>query len=446
MMTQHRCRSVCACIALALCLWAGAARAQNADALEPEPATERVGSLSEAKQILDARQPSLQLQASALSRAHADLDRALSQLLPRLELNADYVLYQRVIGPDSTLQLDSRSFTPNVGAALSITFSLGRLAAVSSTALQRDARELNVAATRHQLIGALAAAILAVLSAERVAVRTRSGYVAAEERMRITSRLAELGSITAISALRFSQDLSDAKSELVTAVETLSQARRTLGQALGLSASVGVAEELQPEALLSQLESGCRPIRDLTARLDRRAAEKQLESTAAAISAAKLAYLPEARLTTQYIARLTPSLDTANERDLVNDLIARASLVWTIYDGGQRSAEITRAEADRQAQQAEQERVVIESEQEYRRSARLTAVTTATLQAAQTSVAAAREIDRLSRKALELGTATALEVVDNARRLRSLEVTLAIREVEQVAARARQRISSSICE
>ena len=420
--------------------------AQPADALSPEPTQLVLSSFSQAKSILLAHHPSLQLQAASVKRAEADIQKAVSALLPRVEIGAgtDYAFIRRPVGSDTTLILDSRTFVPSATGLLSVTFSLSRLASLSSSELQRDARALSFSATRQQLLGALAASLLGVLSAERVAARTSAGYAAAEERMRITSRLAEVGSVTALNALRFSQDLSDAKSELVSAVEVLSQARRALGQALGLREAVGVIDNLDVQQLLSD----CHPITQLDERLDRRAARKLVDSGAEAARAAKLAYLPELRLTSQYAARLTPALEAqlSGGRELVNDWSARANLAWTVFDGGSRSSDVTRAEADLLAQRADLEQLNIDTELEFRRSQRLVSVTSATLEAARASVESAREIDRLSRRALELGTATALEVVDAARRLRAVEVTLALREVEELAARVRQHMTLAICQ
>lgn len=459
-MTTHCHRSLRTRVAhlllIALSLLTTGVRAQSVDPFSPEPARLSLGSFGEAKELLNEHQPSLQLQAAAVLRAQGDVERALSQLLPRIEAGAglDYGLLRRIPsadrtqGDDETAAFDPRTLVPSATASLAVTFSLARLASLGSYELQRDARELGLSATRHQLIGGLAAAVLAVLSAERVAARMQAGFVAAEERMRITTRLAEVGSITALNALRFSQDLSDAKSELVSAVETLSQSRRALGQALGLREPVSIAPSFDAEALLTQAGTGCRPIAKLDARLDRQAAAKLVAGSEAAEHAARLAYLPELRLTSTYGARraFAVEFNLTGGRQLVHDWIARANLVWTLYDGGVRSSDVTRAQADLHSQRADQERVTIDSELEYRRAQRLVAVTAANLEAARASVEAAREIDRLSRKALELGTATALEVVDAARRLRSVEVTLAVREVEELAARVRQRMTLAICQ
>jgi outer membrane protein TolC len=438
--------SIRACAA-ALVLWSFSAHAQ----LTPEPASTTLDTFAQAKRLLEAQQPSLQLQAAAVQRAEADVERAFSQLLPRLELTAgaDYALVRRLAFTREVRFLDGDTFVPNATAALSITFSLSRLAFVGSAELQRDARKLGLAATRHQLIGGLATAMLGVLSAERIAARTSAGFAAAQERMRITQRLTEVGRATAIDGLRFSQDLSEAQSELVTAIEALSQARRALGQALGVPAAVSVSESFDAASLLTQAGSRCRAIASLDARPDRLAAARAVEGAAQAERAASYAYWPELRLSTLYSARLAPGLFEANlsgSRELVHDWGARASLVWTVYDGGQRASDVARAEADTLSQRAEQARLVVDSEQELRRARRLVSVTAANLDATKKSVDAAREIDRLSRKALELGTATTLEVVDAARRLRAVEITLALREVEELAARVRLGMTLAICE
>jgi outer membrane protein TolC len=436
---------------LLLCLAARAVSAQAlADGVQAEPAAVQLGSFAQAKRLMAAHQPSLQLQAAALARAQAQVEQALSQLLPRLELGlgADYAFVRRPLGSETTRVFDGRSFAPSATASLSITFSLARLSQIDGAQLQVDADRRGLMATRHQLIGALAGSVLSVLSAERVAARNADGFAAAQERMHLTQRLLEVGRVTAIDALRFSQDLSEAQSELVSAVEALSEAREALGVALGVREAVGIVPELDVQALLPQVGSDCRAIADLSARADRQTAQLRVDQAQAAADSARLAYLPELRLTTLYSARMIPSLEVRGEgaREVVNDWGARANLVWTVYDGGQRSADVLRADAEISRLRAEQEQVVIDSTQERRRSQRLVSVTRIDREAAQTSVNAARRIDQLSRKALELGSATALEVVDAARRLRAVEITLALREVEELSAQANARLALAICE
>lgn len=424
--------------------------AQLTDTLQAEPAAVQLGSFAQAKQLLMTHQPALQLQAAVVTRAQGQVQQALSQLLPRLELGiaADYAFLRRPIGSEETRVLDGRTFVPSGTASLSLTFSLARLAQLDSAQLLLAAETRGLAAMRHQLIAGLASTVLGVLSAERVAARNVAGYAAAQERMRLTQRLLEVGRVTAVDALRFAQDLSEAQSELVSAVEALSQAREALGMALGVHEAVGIAVDLDVQALLPQNGLDCQPITNLDARPDRQAAQLRVEQARAAASGARLAYWPELRLSSLYGARLTPSLEVSGEgtRELVHDWGARANLVWTVYDGGQRAADVLTADSEVTRLGAERAQTISDSEQERRRSSRLQSVTRANLEAAQSSVEAARKLDVLSRKALELGTASALEVVDAARRLRAVEITLAVREVEELAARVNARLALAICQ
>jgi outer membrane protein TolC len=266
--------------------------------------------------------------------------------------------------------------------------------------------------------------------------------------MRLTQRLQEVGRITAVDALRFAQDLSEAKSELLSAIEALSEAREAVGSALGVSAAVGFGEAFEPLGLLTQAGSGCRPIAGLAARPDRQAAAQRLAQAETAASGSRLAYLPELRLQSLYSARLSTSFETPfpPSRELVHDWGARANLVWTAYDGGQRASEVQRADAEVLRLRAAADQLILDTDLEQRRSRRLVSVTRENLAAAQASVEAARKLDELSRKALELGTASSLEVVDAARRLRAVEITLAVREVEALSAQLRARLALAVCE
>jgi outer membrane protein TolC len=105
-----------------------------ADALQAEPAAVQLSSFAQAKQLLLSRQPGLQLQAAAVTRAQGQVEQALAQVLPRLELGlaADYAFLRRPIGNRETRVLDGRTFVPSGTASLSLTFSLSRLAQLDS--------------------------------------------------------------------------------------------------------------------------------------------------------------------------------------------------------------------------------------------------------------------------------------------------------------------------
>lgn len=424
--------------------------ARFAESALVEPAVRTLHSWSEATQLMDAHQPELIQQRAAITRAKASVEQALARLLPRLELGVgvDFSpIYRRTGTSDRAAEhvmFDGRSVIPNANASLSVTFSIADYVLLDSAHSGVDAERVDLAATRHALIGSLASTVLGVLAAERVAARNLAGLEAAEQRMRLTERLVALGRATSLDALRFSQDLSEAQNAVISANETLSQVREDLGQALGLAEPIAVTPELD----IGFAAVGCRPLARLEDRSDRRAAHERAEQAALSSRAADLAYLPELRVVSQYEASyggfgLRNPYEAPREVD--HRWTASANLVWTVYEGGVRSADELRARAETADARAAEDVAANASVTEYRRAKRLVAVTRASLDIAEQSLEAARQADSLSRKALELGSASALEVVDAARRLRAVESALATREVDWLAAKIRAQLSLADC-
>jgi outer membrane protein TolC len=435
--------SLARCILLACSLLASSASAQTT-----------LHSWNEARQLLLEHQPSLRQQRAELARAQAGVEQAWSRVLPRMEvaIAAEYSAVRPfLVASDQPARhqlFDARSFVPSANASIAITFSLSALAALDGAEIGVSAERETLGATQHQLIGTLAANVLHALAAQRVAARNRAGLEAAQERMRLTERLVALGKATSLDALRLDRDLSEAQSEVVNSDELLAQARDTLGGALGLRGAASVADEFDPLALSSPAASGCTPLARLDERPDMRAGRERTRQAAAATRAANLAYWPELRLATGYSGSYedpAAAFVLDRPRDVLHTWNATASLSWTIFDGGLRAADTANAEAERIASRAGLDAAAIASTTEYRAAQRLISVARANLDISQHSLEAARSIDRLSRKALELGSASALEVVDAAKGLRANEITFAVREVELLAAQVRAHMASSVC-
>ena len=417
------------------------------------PPQRTLHSLAEARALMLTHEPSLQTQVALLSQARTDVRDALARMLPRLELGlgADYSLvrpaFVSIDRPAEHEFLAERSLIPNLNASFTITFSLANLSLLDSARAGVEAQTSTVAATRHELLGILISTLLGVLGAERVAERNLAGLAAAQERMRLTERLVALGKATALDTLRFTQDLNEAKSGVINANDALSQAREALSRALGLRESVGLADDFAAGDLLAKPAPGCQALPDLEARPELQAAHERVQQAAAAERAADLALLPELRVASQYVANYAPTSAVTFEgkRGLLHTWGATANLVWTLYDGGVRAAASARAEAERRDANAQTSAAAIALASEQREAQRLLTVAQANVEIAQESHDAALKMDQLSQKALELGTASALEVVDAARRLRASEITLAERQVEVIAATVRAQRVLSLC-
>ena len=419
-----------------------------------EPATRTLQSWTEAKRLLRAHHPTLQQQQAALTRADAQVTQAISRMLPHLDVGVgtDYslvrptfVAYDR---PAEHQFFDERSLVPNGNAALTLTFSLAALRSIASAERGVDAEKLTLAATQHALVGTLAATVLGVLGAERVAMRNQAGLAAAAERMRLTERLVALGRATALDAWRFAQDLGEARTRVVSANEALSEAREALGQALGLPEAVRLATSFDVSRLLTAQDAGCQRVARLADRADMRAADARIEQAERATSAAELAYLPEIRLGSQYVGTFAPTsaITYEGQRGLLHNWSATANLVWSLLDGGARAGGVRTAEADLHAARSEQTATQIAAHFEQRKAERLVQVARANLTIAEQNLTAARHVDALSHKALELGHASALEVIDAARNLRAVEIAHAVSEVDLLAATLRQQLVLAICD
>jgi outer membrane protein TolC len=419
-----------------------------------EPATRTLESWTQAKQWLRAHHPTLQQQQAVLLHANAQVTQAVSRMLPHLDVGAgtDYslvrptfVAYDR---PAEHQFFDQRSLVPNGNAALTLTFSLSALRSIASAGHGVDAEKLTLAATQHALIGTLAATVLGVLGAERVATRNQAGLEAAAERMRLTERLAALGRATALDTWRFAQDLGETRSRVVSANEALSEAREALGNALGLPDAVRLADTFDISQLLTAQSAGCHSVARLAERADLRAADARIQRAEGAADAARLAYLPEIRLGSQYLGTYAPTsaITYEGQRGLLHNWSASANLVWSLFDGGARAADVSAAEADLRSARSAQTASQISAHFEQRKAQRLLQVARANLTIAQQNLAAARNVDGLSHKALELGHASALEVIDAARNLRAVEIAHAVSEVELLAAMLRQQLVLAVCE
>src|SRR6185436_17046256 len=90
----------------------------------------------------------------------------------------------------------------------------------------------------------VASAVIAVVTAERVAELNRIGLRSALERLDLTSRKKGLGAATGLDVLRAQQDAELARATLVSGDESLRQSREALGLALGLPEAVGVSTDI----------------------------------------------------------------------------------------------------------------------------------------------------------------------------------------------------------
>lgn len=438
------------------CLWwcARAAFAEDAIAFDPAPpaAHSQVHDWNEARAWL-RRNPEARQAVSAYARARAGADEADARLLPQLGLQAGvhYSFVRPVFNSADALAheawLDPWSLTPSAEIAAGWTLSAASWRDRDRAEIAAAAQSEALAATQHTLDEALAIALMGVVANERLAMQARGGWSAAEGRLQLARRMQDLGRATALDTQRFVQDLHMANAAVIAHDEALAAARDALGMLLGRAEPVGVASSFPIEALNTGAAPACDPLPELSQRADLREAKLRRQVAEAGERSARAAYLPELRVETGYTADYTSrtAITERGSRGVLHDWSVLANVTWSAFDGGARAARIDAAAAERASADAAADAAWQRVRADALRLARWVTLAEQRLQLARETLDTVRLTDELSRKAFELGKATALEVVDAAGKLRSAEADVEVQSVELSLVRLRQRLLSSRC-
>jgi outer membrane protein TolC len=301
---------------------------------------------------------------------------------------------------------------------------------------------LNRLETERLEVATVANAIVAVVTAERLAEVSRVSLQSALSTLDLNRRRAELGASSTVDVLRSEQEVSITRSQVVTANEGVLRAREALGLALGSTDGWGIAPDIRLDSLATDAKASCTQERDVRTRPDVRAADANARLAERDAKAPSYDFWPTIDAVST-VAYNSIDENTAN-REHVTWTIG-AVLTWPIYDGGARYA--TRAARSAQAVVAReqltdlQRRASVEVTQAYR------GVTTAehNLAIARKTRDISFETARLARVAFLNGSGTSFDLVDTARQLREAELDLAIQEFEVLRARITALLALATC-
>jgi outer membrane protein TolC len=312
------------------------------------------------------------------------------------------------------------------------------------------------------VVAAVANAIVAVVTAERVSEVNRSGLRSALERLDLFQRKLKLGSGTLLDIVRAEQDATLARATLVSSNEALLQAREGLGLALGSSEAYGVPASISLNDIEASARATCSPATP-DGRADVLAAKADLEISERAVTDVKLAYLPTAEVSTTFALSRSGSSDDATRtseslgsgsRETTSDSTGnstqyswsiQAVLSIPIWDGGSRygSMRSARAVVSQQKERVEATRrgATLESNQ----ALRSIQVADQRRLLAEKNRDLAKQNANLTQKAFESGASTSFELVEAARRLREAELDLAVREFDLVKAKITALLANANC-
>jgi outer membrane protein, multidrug efflux system len=434
--------------------------------LEPVPPPAKVVSTwREALSMVKSRSTDLRVSLLDLSRAEAQARVALGAALPPVSASANVTrqLIRSVVDPISGSP-SIQSFPPRAvtyGGSLTASIPLFAPRAwhnIGTAEQQQRVAEMSISEQRRVLAAAVADALVAVISAERVAELNRVGLRNALERLALTRRRAELGVANALDVLRVEQDAATARGAIVTGDENLRQARESFGLALGFPEAFGVPRDMNIDAFAQESERACPRIGSIEERSDVAVARERVVLARRGVRDVELSFLPTIDLRTVYSVSIQPfyndfsknpqlaSLGIVDRQNTLHSWSIAGVLSWNIFDGGSRYGSLrdnriqteqaeVRVEAARRAAQIQVQRAL--RGVEVADTARKVATETRNL---------ARETDRLTRVSFDLGKGTSLELVDAGRALRQTEIQLALREFDQVQAKIRALLALSTCD
>lgn len=429
------------------------AKIEDAMLQPPAPAPRVLSGWAEAVSIVRERSTDLKAAYADLERASGLSRTALAGLLPRV--NGTGQLTHNVLNKyapgtpicDSLLGTCSNFVTDD---ALPRTYLDGAVTLVQpvidvkawhelgTSKIAVEAAKLDLESRKRKIVLDLASAIVAIITAERIAELNRNGLRVALERVALAEQRKVLGGGTRLDALRARQDVDAARSTVIAGDEALRQAREALGLALGISGEVGVTPDISLDSLETSTRASCKAASAVDDRSDVSAARVRRDAAERRVTEAKQQFAP--RLVGQSL--LAFSSLSVEPNPVWN---VQAVLSVPIWDGGARYGMLRVAGAD--AARAEQELVATrrQAEVEIARAQRAVSIASAQRQVYADARAAAVESDDLTQTAFHTGQGTSLELVLAAAQRRQAEINVAVGDFDIVRARVADLIAHARC-
>jgi outer membrane protein TolC len=419
--------------------------------LAPPAAPKRqLASWGDAVSLSRSRSTDLGSAYAEVRRAEAQTRTALAAVLPTINGTAtvphQFITKETVVlgNPGAPARTITTPQSDYVSGNIQLTQSIINLQAWHSIKTGKEnerAARLTAEETQRVITLGVATAVVGVVASERVAELNRIGLRTALERRDLTARKRALGVGTGLDVLRGDQDVSLARSAIVTGDESLRKAREALGLALGLPEQVGVPRTINIDEVAVEAERTCPRIKDLSERTDLLAAQKRVEIAERNVGNVERGFLPTLNAQSTFQST-TADLGNTTTRTTWN---VSAVLSVPIWDGGARYGALGNARALRDQSGFQLESTRRNATIAVEQARRSITVAEASLDVARQAQKQAAEVDRLTQTAYRAGQGTSLELVIAASALRSAEITLALREFDVVNARLQALFALARC-
>lgn len=418
----------------------------NDPMLAPVPAAKQnVASWEDVLALVRARSTDLRIAYGEVLRAEGQWRVALAGALPSLFGQAGVRKELLTKTTDIAPGISQTTPNPDVTVTGSLTLTQPLFAprawyGIKTADMNEDVARLSLEEIKREIAQRVATAVIAVVTAERVAELNRIALRAALERLDLSSRKRQLGAATGLDVLRAQQDVEATRATLVSGDESLRQARESLGLALGVAEPIGVANNISLDGLEKSAGNVCRPAKSIDERADIAAARGRVDVAGREVGDVKWQFSPT--VNAQSTIATTSAVTGFGPATTWN---IQAVLSWQIWEGGARYGQLRQARVD--VERAENTLTAARrgAEIEVTQARRAIDVADASRKVAADARALAAEADRLTRAGYLEGQGTSLELVIAAQQLRQAEVTLALREFDLVRARIQALLAGSNC-
>ncbi len=408
----------------------------------PQDTTARL-TLAQALQGALARYPTVAVARAARDKAAAGVSEARAPFLPSLRLDASYTRYQlpSLAYPLHSLNITSPGALPIfdrdlVQGSASLSWTLwdfgargGRVRAARATERASDAA---VDATESALIARVAGAYLRALTLEgtlRAQDQQLEALGAEADRVR---QLLAVGRAARVEGLRIEATLTGAQAERAATAADLEVAERDLAQLANVPVEHARGALLTPLRLRQDTTPPDRAAvleRARAANPDLLQAQRAAEAGRAQLAAVRATRFPQLLLQGVWFDRGTISGDFKNEWQ------AGVALSYPLFTGGQRAAQIQRADADFRARTEQVRQAELALEQSVDRALGDLREAHARVVALTTSVDQFDEVARIRRLTLQTGSGTQTDYLDAVSDLLRARASLVAARHAEIAAR-----------
>lgn len=375
--------------------------------------------LDEAYRLALGSHEAIKIADEGVAQAEASVDKAFSQILPKLTAEGGYTAYSRevksgafVIQPEDASRVDVKLTQPiYTGGREWAARSIAHIVSTKSKAGQDAARD--------NVIRLTARAYFGVLKAEREVEIKTAALKRAEERRKVAAARLKAGEVTKTALLRAESLAAGAAAQLTKASGDLKDAWSFLRRITGAADDFIVADP--PVKLMNVPDIAVLIKTALDSRSDYKQSVLDERAADEGITYTKSWFLPSLRLEGQYSWREQNPKTTFFQKESVSGAVI---LSYPIFEGGLRAAELS--EARSRLREAEQRRLGLrrDIEVQVREAVDRLEAAGAVLASYGKELSFAEEDSRMVSEQFKYGLATIVDVIDADSALVSAERSL----------------------